>query len=82
MEQELVRMCSAEEASVLAHAAGRCVRVGAARVCICHPTGRRPIDTASPVRYLARIELLNGGGASPGPAGPAAAAVVTDLFGP
>jgi hypothetical protein len=82
MERVLVRTCSADQASVLARAAGRFARVGAARVRIYPPAGREPIHPSNPDRYLARIEILDPDDCPNGPAGKDAADVVSGLFGP
>jgi hypothetical protein len=82
MDQLLVRTCSADDATVLAREAGRCARVGPARVRIHRPVGRQQIETTGSARYVARIELLDAAAEPDGWAGPDAAAVVSSLFGP
>jgi hypothetical protein len=82
MERELVRTCSADEAVVLARAAGRSARVGAVRVLIHAPAGREPIDPTMPSRYLARVESLDGELTTDRLADDDAARVVSALFGP
>jgi hypothetical protein len=81
MDQVLVRTCSADQATVLARAAGRCARVGAARVRIHRPAGRDRVEASDSVRYLATVELLDPAADSDGWAGPDAAEVVSHLFG-
>jgi hypothetical protein len=82
MDRIFVRTCSADQASVLSAAAGRCTRIRSSRVRICPPDGRLPIDPSSDARYLARIEILDQEPATNGAAGGQVADVVTDLFGP
>jgi hypothetical protein len=82
MERELVRTCSADQAVVLARAAGRNARVGAIRVLIHAPAGRNPIDPTAHSRYLARIESLEDDPATDRWADDDAARVVSILFGP
>jgi hypothetical protein len=78
---ELVRTCSASEAAVLAGAAGRCARVGAAWLCVREPAAAGGIDPAGTARYLARVAVL-GSGPDPGAPAPAdAARVLSQLFG-
>ena len=81
MDREYIRTCSADQAAVLAAAAGRTARIGTSLVRINLPTGRQPIDSASTTRYIARIELLDGQSGQTGTANRAAAEVVNTLFG-
>jgi hypothetical protein len=82
MDRELVRTCSADQAAVLARAAGRSARVGTSRVLILPPTGRKPIDPSADARYVARVESVDADPAADRLADEAAAKVVSVLFGP
>ena len=83
MERELVRVCSAAEAIVLAGAAGRWARVGSTRVCVRAPSLTDAIDLPSSARrYLVRIEVAEGGPENGTAAPDDAARVLLSLFGP
>jgi hypothetical protein len=82
MERVFIRTCSADQATVLARAAGRCARVGGSHVRIHLPDGREPIDPTNPARYVARVEVLDADAAPSVLAGRDAVHVVSDLFGP
>ena len=82
MNRVFVRTCTAGQASVLSAAAGRCTRVRSARVRICPPDGRLPIDPSSDARYLARIEVVEDDPPANGAAPERVTQVVSDLFGP
>ena len=82
MDRELVRTCSADQAAVLARAAGRSARVGTSRVLILPPAGRNPIDPATHARYLARVESVDAEPGADRVADEDAAQVVSALFGP
>src|SRR6476659_9294778 len=81
MDREYVRTCSADQAAILAAAAGRTARIGPFLVRIDTPTGHLPIDPVSTRRYVARIELLASEQVANGTAGRNAVDVVTTLFG-
>jgi len=82
MDRVFVRTCSADQATVLAKAAGRCARVGGAHVRIHLPDGREPIDPKNNTRYVAQVEVLDPDASPSVLAGGDAAHVVSDLFGP
>jgi hypothetical protein len=81
MDRMFVRTCSADQASILSAAVGRCTRVRSARVRICPPDGRFPIDPDSDLRYLARIEVLDADPVANGAAPEPVSEVISDLFG-
>lgn len=83
MKRELVRVCSAAEALVLAGAAGRWARVGSRRVCVREPSPADPIDQSGVSRrYSVRIEVADGGSDNGSPVPDDAARVLQSLFGP
>ena len=55
MEREMVRTCSAAEASVLVRAAGQWARVGSARLCVRQPCPADSIDPTGPYLFASKV---------------------------
>jgi hypothetical protein len=82
MEQVYQRMCSADQANVLADAAGKFASVGASKVRIQHPVGWSKVIPENSKRYLARVAIVESEANSDSVADEHATEVVSALFGP